>query len=193
MNQVWDFLKKLFDTSDFPPRWHCGRWTAFHGWLYIISDLIIWSAYFAIPIIIVRFISKKYDVRFVRAYFLFAAFILACGATHFLDAIIFWYPLYRVSALLKLITGIVSWITVFYLIKLLPAAFSLKTTEQLEAEIAQRKLAEEKLNLNLNLLNEAQEIAKLGHWQWNVKGVSIGCSSNKSTISLKTFIDIRLK
>ncbi len=41
MNQVVDFFKKLLDTSDFPPRWHCGNWTGFHGWLYIASDLLI--------------------------------------------------------------------------------------------------------------------------------------------------------
>src|SRR4051812_35797724 len=98
MNQVWDFFSKLFDSSDWPPRWHCGHWTAFHGWLYIVSDLLIWSAYFSIPIAIIRYITKKQGVAFVRLYFLFAAFILACGATHFLDAIMFWIPVYRLSA-----------------------------------------------------------------------------------------------
>ncbi len=59
MDQVIEFFKKLLDNSDWPPRWHCGRWTEFHGWLYILSDLLIWSAYFTIPIVIIRFISKK--------------------------------------------------------------------------------------------------------------------------------------
>ncbi len=60
--------------------------------MYIISDLLVWSAYFAIPFIIIRFISRKHDARFIRLYFLFAGFILACGATHFLDAATFWFP-----------------------------------------------------------------------------------------------------
>jgi hypothetical protein len=51
MDQVLEFFRKLFDTADWPPRWHCGNWTGFHGWLYIISDLLIWSAYFAIPLL----------------------------------------------------------------------------------------------------------------------------------------------
>ena len=109
MNQIIEFFKKLFDSSDWPPRWHCGRWTEFHGWLYIISDLLIWSAYFTIPIVIIRYISKKQGIRFVRLYFLFAAFILACGATHFLDAVAFWIPAYRLNALVRLITGILSY------------------------------------------------------------------------------------
>ncbi|MFC0773375.1 PAS domain S-box protein [Terrimonas alba] len=143
MNQIIEFFKKLLDSTDWPPRWHCGRWTEFHGWLYIISDLLIWTAYFTIPVVIIRYISKKQGIRFVRLYFLFAAFILACGATHFLDAVAFWIPAYRLNALVRLITGVISWVTVFYLVKFLPAVFSLKSQNELEAEIEQRKRAEQ--------------------------------------------------
>lgn len=154
MNQVVDFFVRLFDTSDWPPRWHCGKWTEFHGWLYIISDLLVWSAYFAIPFIIIRFIRKKHDARFIRLYFLFAAFILACGATHFFDAVTFWFPAYRVNALIRAITGVLSWITVFYLIKVLPVAFSLRSSHELEEEVEQRKKAEDKFR---NFLERAPD------------------------------------
>lgn len=154
MKQVAEFFRKLLDTSDWPPRWHCGKWTEFHGWLYIISDILVWSAYFAIPLIIIRYISKKHDARFIRLYFLFAGFILACGATHFFDAITFWWPLYRVNALVRAITGIISWITVFYLIRLLPVAFTLRSSAELEAEVEQRKKAEDKFR---NLLESAPD------------------------------------
>ncbi len=143
MDQLTDFFTHLFDYSSWPPRWNCGKWSGFHGWLYIISDLLIWAAYFAIPFIIIKYITKKHDAKFVRLYFLFASFILACGSTHFLDAIAFWFPLYRLSALMRFITSIISWVTVFYLYKLLPVAFSLKTAQQLEHEIEERKRAEE--------------------------------------------------
>jgi len=145
MDQVLEFFSKLLDSSDWPPRWHCGRWTDFHGWVYIISDLSIWAAYFSIPVVIIRYLSKKQGIKFVRLYFLFAAFILACGATHFLDAVIFWVPVYRLSALTRLITGILSWMTVFYTVKLLPTAFSLKTQKEFESEIEQREKVEVQL------------------------------------------------
>ncbi len=168
MGQVAEFFNNLFSTADFPPRWHCGHWTDFHGWLYIISDLLIWSAYFAMPVIIVRYIAKKQNVRFERIYFLFAAFILACGTTHLVDAIIFWYPYYRVSALIRFGTGIISWVTVYYLIKMMPIAFSLKTSAQLEDEVERRKKVEEQLLINNELLSESQSIARLGNWQWDM-------------------------
>ena len=168
MNQILEFFRKLFDTSDWPPRWHCGNWTEFHGWLYIISDLLVWSAYFAIPLIILKFISRRSEAKFVRAYFLFAAFILACGSTHLLDAITFWYPAYRLNALVRFVTGIVSWATVFYTIRILPEAMSLKTHAQLEKEVTERKKAEEELHVVNKMLNEAQNISKMGSWQWEV-------------------------
>ncbi|GAB4092482.1 sensor histidine kinase [Flaviaesturariibacter terrae] len=169
MNEVVDFFRKLFDTSDWPPRWHCGNWTEFHGWLYIISDLLIWSAYFAIPLAILRYASRRAHARFMRIYFLFAAFILACGSTHLLDALVFWFPAYRLSALVRLITGIISWITVFYLVRYMPLALSLRSAEELEREVQEREKAEEQLRVAVSQLTVAQEIARLGHWQWDVR------------------------
>ena len=152
MKDIADFFRQLMDSSDWPPRWHCGKWTEFHGWLFIVSDLLIWSSYFAIPVVILKYISRKQNARFIRLYFLFAAFILACGATHFLDAVAFWVPLYRLSALVRLITGIISWITVFYIVKYLPLAVSLRPVKELEQEIEQRQKAEEQFrSLNAEL------------------------------------------
>lgn len=159
MNQVIDFFSKLLNVSDWPPRWHCGQWSDFHGWLYIISDLLIWSAYFSIPLVILRYVARRRNVRFLRLYYLFAAFILACGATHFLDAIAFWLPYYRLSALVRFITGIISWVTVFYLVKHLPFLFSMRPLQDLELEIEQRKKAE----LALVILNE--ELEKKVKWR----------------------------
>ena len=147
MKQVTDFFSGLFAADQWPARWNCGNWSDFHGWLYIISDLMIWLAYFLIPIIIIDyFIKKRGALKFQNVYFLFAAFILLCGATHFLDALMFWTPVYRFSALVRFITGVVSLLTVFYLVKVLPDAFRQKTNKELEFEIARRKMVERKLS-----------------------------------------------
>jgi len=168
MQQILEFFQKLLDTSDWPPRWHCGRWTEFHGWFYIISDLLIWSAYFAIPLTILRYISNRLDAKFTRAYFLFAAFILACGSTHLLDAVTFWFPAYRLNALVRFITGVISWVTVFHLIRIMPEAAKLRTHAEMEKEISERRRVEEELKTANTQLNIAQEIARIGHWEWDV-------------------------
>ena len=166
MKELSYFFSHLLDTSSWPPHWQCGSWSSFHGWLYIISDLLIWSAYFAIPLIIIRYITRKNStIRFQNVYLLFAAFILACGTTHLLDAIIFWHPVYRLSALVRAITGIISWVTVIKLIKLLPNAFNQKSSRQLEDEIVLRRTAEDSLLNQNEMLTDSQRAAKIGSWQ----------------------------
>lgn len=153
MNDFTEFFEKLFDTSSWPPRWQCGYWSDFHGWLYVISELLIWIAYFLIPLIIINYILRKKAVlKFNKAYLYFAAFILLCGSTHFLDAMMFWIPMYRLNALLRLSTALVSLATVYHLIKILPEAFKQRTSLELEREVQRRLAVEEQLaEANKNL------------------------------------------
>ncbi len=140
-----DFFEHLFDTSGFPARWHCGLWTPAHGWLHIISDLCIWSAYFAIPIVLAFFVLRRRDLPFRWVFVLFVAFILLCGATHLMEAIIFWWPAYRLAGVIKLITAVVSWITVFALIRVAPSVLAMRSPEELNREIVARLDAERRL------------------------------------------------
>jgi len=146
MKPIADFFKGLFDSRLWPARWYCGYWSDFHGWLYILSDLMIWIAYFLIPVIIFNYVSRRKQViKYPGIYLLFGAFILLCGSTHFLDASMFWVPMYRLNALVRFFTAVVSLMTVYYLIKILPEAFKQKTSVELEKEIGRRELAELKL------------------------------------------------
>ena len=155
MEQIIEFFRNLFMAENWPARWTCGRWTEFHGWLYILSDLAIWSAYFAIPIIIIVVIQKrKQELPFLKVFWLFILFILACGSTHLLDAIMFWYPAYRLSSFLLLGTAIISWITAFSLIKILPRALSLKSPAHLEKIISERTAELEESNHQQKILNK---------------------------------------
>ena len=146
MRQVIEFFKGLFATDEWPPKWHCGNWTSFHGWLYILSDLTIWIAYFLIPLIILNYLGKKKNgIKFQKMYLLFAAFILLCGITHFLDAMMFWIPMYRVNAMVRFFTAVISMLTVYYLFKILPQAFRQKSNIELEREVTRRMIAEHSL------------------------------------------------
>lgn len=153
------FLSQLLDTSGFPPRWLCGTgWLNFTGWFMIASDLMIFGAYVSIPMLLLYFVNKRKDMVFPRIFWLFAAFIFACGISHLLDALMFWWPVYRLNAMERFLTGLISWTTVFALVPIIPMALSLKTPAQLEKEIVERKAAEEKLReLNENLERIVQE------------------------------------
>ena len=146
MKPIGDFFKGLFDTRSWPPRCQSGHWSKFDGWLFIISDIMIWLAYFMIPIIILSYISKRRQrIRFSGIYLLFATFILLCGITHLLNAFMFWVPMYRLNTLVRFLTAIISLVTVYRIIKILPEAFKQKTNLELENEISRRELAERKL------------------------------------------------
>jgi HAMP domain-containing protein len=140
MYQVKDFVTKLFSADDWPPRWVCGEWSSFHGWLYITSDIAIWLAYFVIPAIIIFFIQKRHHLPFLPAYWLFGAFIILCGSTHLVDALMFWWPGYRLSALLRMLTALASLGTAFVLIRDLPKLIELRPEDSLKKYQLEKQL-----------------------------------------------------
>ena len=115
----------LLDTTGFTPRWECGAWTPFHGWLHVASDLLIFGAYVAIPLALAWFALTRRDAGFPRVVWLFVAFIFACGTVHLVEATLFWQPWYRLSGAVKAATAAVSWLTVAALWRVLPLALRL--------------------------------------------------------------------
>ncbi|MDF2549683.1 MAG: two-component sensor histidine kinase [Chlamydiales bacterium] len=110
-----DFYTSLLDLTGFYPRWTCGKWTPLHGWIHIASDLATFFAYSLIPIILAFFLLKRKDMPFNRLLWLFSAFLFSCGASHLIDASIFWEPYYRLSAVIKIITAAIAWVTLIHL------------------------------------------------------------------------------
>lgn len=161
LEQVADFFSNITSTQYWPARWYCGKWSDFHGWLYIISDLMIWVAYFAIPFLLFRMITRRTDLPFPKIFWLFISFILLCGLTHLMDAILFWWPAYRLSAVIRFAAGVVSLFTVYALYKILPMVFTLRTAAQLEAEIEQRKKAEEEARIQLLEHEKTKELLRV--------------------------------
>lgn len=156
-----EFFSKLLDSSDFPARWTCGRWSSGHGWLHIVSDTAIFMAYMAIPVVLVVLITRRKDIPFPRVFWLFVAFIAFCGVSHLVEAMIFWEPVYRLSGLLKLGTATVSWATVFALIPTTRVALTLRSPAELEREVQLRtqELAEQKAMLEAVLASIGSGVA----------------------------------
>ncbi len=138
-NEMLESLRLLFDTSDFPARWNCGSWSPAHGWVHILADLAIATAYAMIPLAIARYCwVKRSELAFPKILWLFAAFIFSCGSAHLVEAILFWFPMYRFAALLKVITAIVSWATVIAIIRIAPKALELPGLRRVNDELQQQ-------------------------------------------------------
>ncbi len=160
-----EFFDHLFDTTGFPPRWYCGSWTPLHGWLHILSDLGVWSAYVAIPGVLGFFVLRRRDIPFRPIFWLFGLFILACGTTHLIEAGIFWWPVYRFAGVVKFLTAVVSWATVIALVPVTPRALAMRSPQELEREIEERKRAEAELRmmqaeLEQRVANRTAELAQ---------------------------------
>jgi len=133
MHQLSTFFSKLFDSSDWPVRWHYGRWSQFHGWLYIIGDLLVGSACLFATIAVIKYFPRKPGWQMTSIYFMLIVTILACGSIQILDAITFWIPVYRLNALALMTAGILSWFTLIFMVRFIPFAASVKSRQILEA------------------------------------------------------------
>ncbi len=130
-----DFVRSLFDPDGFVPRWQCGNWTALSGWLMIVSDILIFLSYTAIPAALAFTLARRRDVPFPSLVALFVAFIMACGITHALDALMFYHPIYRVLGVVKAVTAVVSFTTAVVLIRSLPWLLTLPSIQSANTEL----------------------------------------------------------
>ena len=99
--------------------------------LHVVSDGLIALAYLSIPVALALFVKRRKDLVFSRVFVLFAAFILACAATHLMDIWTLWHPDYFAQGLIKAVTGLVSLATAVVLWPVLEQALKLPSPSQL--------------------------------------------------------------
>ncbi|MFN3242783.1 MAG: diguanylate cyclase [Planctomycetota bacterium] len=133
---MWEWLSDLFATDGFPARWNCGSWPAWLGWLHIVSDLVTFAAYVAIPIVLGLFLWRRQDLPVPRVAWLFVAFVFTCGTVHLFEAVIFWWPVYPWSGVLKALTAIISILTVLALVPTMRAALRIPAFSEATARLA---------------------------------------------------------
>ncbi len=152
----------------FIPHGHCYLWQTNLVSLHVASDSLIALAYYSIPATLLYFVNKRRDIPFPKVFFLFGAFIIACGMTHVMGVWTLWYPNYWLSGGIKAITALISCYTALALIPLIPRALALPSPAQLEAanqaletQIRDRQQAEAEVrSLNTQLEQRVNERTK---------------------------------
>jgi signal transduction histidine kinase len=125
-----EFFKALFSSGGFQPHGFCYRWNTGLVWLNVLSDLLIALAYFAIPLILLRFIRKRSDLPFSWMFALFGVFIVACGTTHLMEVWNLWHAQYWLAGAIKAVTAAASILTAGLLVRILPQAVQLPSAQQ---------------------------------------------------------------
>lgn len=133
---MWEWIVSWFSTQGFPPRWRCGEWPEWLGWLHITADTATFVAYTTIPVVLASILLRRRDLPFPRIFALFAAFIFACGAVHAVEAMLFWQPMYYLSGLLKGVMAVVSVTTVLALVPTMRRVLSLPGFQRDTARLA---------------------------------------------------------
>jgi len=152
-----DFFKRLFD-SDFMPHGGCYFWRPELVWLHVSSDSLIVLAYVLIPFSLIQLVRKRKDLEFNWMFVMFGAFILACGATHFMNVWNIWHSAYRLDGVVKAVTAFASIPTAVLMFRLVPQAVALPSAEDLRKEIENRTRAEAEVRtLNADLERRVEE------------------------------------
>ncbi|WP_052764119.1 ATP-binding protein [Microvirga massiliensis] len=172
-----DAIRRLFEADSLSPHGICLLWRPELIWTHAISDALIGTAYFSIPVALTYFVSKRPDVVFTWVFWAFATFILACGTTHYFSIWTLWFPDYGAEALIKVLTAAASVATAIALWPLLPKAVAVPSPAQLraanaileqrirerdEALAALRRETAERLKAE-EMLRHAQKMEALGH------------------------------
>src|SRR4051812_47326224 len=126
-----DFLAPLFSSDEFMPHGHCYLWQPGIVWLHVVSDALIALAYTTIPFTLLYFVRRRRDLPFTWIFLCFGLFIVACGATHYLEIVTLWKPWYWLSGIVKAITALASLPTAVLLVRLIPRALALPSPDDL--------------------------------------------------------------
>src|SRR5690606_15210588 len=82
--------------------------------------------------------KKRGELAFPKLLWIFGAFIFSCGSMHAVEAVLFYYPVYRLSALLKVITAVVSWAAVIAMLRAAPRAVRLSGLQRANGELEEQ-------------------------------------------------------
>jgi two-component sensor histidine kinase len=127
-----DPLARFLSSEHLMPHGMCFMWRPELVWLHALSDGLIATAYYSIPVMLAFFVYRRQDLAFPWIFLLFGLFILACGTTHVMSIWTLWNPDYWVEGGIKVLTAAASLGTAAALWHIMPLALTLPSRAELE-------------------------------------------------------------
>ena len=136
----WPNVFEELLSSDFMPHGHCYLWRPSLVALHAVSDGMVALAYTSIPFTLFVFARRRRDIPFNWMFLCFAMFIIACGATRYLEVWTLWHGTYWLSGVVKAVTALASVPTAILLMRLVPRLLAIPGPDELaRATAAQRE------------------------------------------------------
>jgi PAS domain S-box-containing protein len=160
---TWPKLMQGVFSSAYMPHLYCYLGNIPLAWTHAISDSLIGLAYLSISGTLAYLVYRgRGDLPFHGLFVAFVLFIIACGGTHFFEAITVWTPVYVLSATIKVVTALASIATAAMLPFVVPDILSLvqnaRVSEarrlRLEATLMERDAAQEALQHSNAILEQ---------------------------------------
>ncbi len=138
---IWPMLGRGVERFQFMPHVFCYLGNSTLISVNLISDLLIGISYVVISLTLVYLVRAcKGAIPFHWMFLAFGTFIIACGGTHFMEAITLWHPVYWMSAYVKVITAVASVATAIALPLVMPRILgsieSMRLSESRAVELA---------------------------------------------------------
>ena len=140
------FVKALFGTGNFLPHMFCYMRNPSLVWTHAITDMLIGLSYVAISAMLTLLVHRaRRDIPFSWVFLAFGMFIVACGATHFMEVLVLWKATYWLSGAVKIVTAVASVATALVLPPLIPKAVAMlreaKKSEERRVQLEDRLAA----------------------------------------------------
>ncbi|XP_062083157.1 ethylene response sensor 1 [Humulus lupulus] len=148
-----------------------------------ISDVLIALAYFSIPLELIYFVQKSAFFPYRWVLMQFGAFIVLCGATHFINLWTFSMHSKAVAVVMtiaKISCAIVSCATALMLVHIIPDLLSVKTREQFLKDKAEE--LDREMGLILTQEETGRHVRMLTH--------EIRSTLNRDTILKTTLVEL---
>jgi PAS domain S-box-containing protein len=154
---LWPGLwQNVLSSNRFMSHGECYLWIPQLVWLHLLSDSLIGLSYVMISATLGYLVYRtRRHIPFHWVFLAFGLFIIACGATHFMEVWTIWQPQFWLSGYVKLVTAIASVATAVVLPPLVPRVLGLVDAAKLSE---QRKTKLESADIELESLRESQRI-----------------------------------
>jgi signal transduction histidine kinase len=119
----------------FHPHGYCYLWQPDLVAAHVVADGLIGTAYVAISLTLIHLVRRaRRQLPFSWMFVAFGGFIIACGATHFVEIWTLWQPVFWLAADVKIITAVASVATAVLLPPLVPRVLGVVSAAQLSEQ-----------------------------------------------------------